>query len=551
MKFIKKLRYVPKHFAVIGALLIAGAATFATQAWGPTRQTFTVEKPADYVTFNSITNNPTYGDERNFVMVKDASNTGTGGWADNVAVESGKEYLVRVYVHNNAADNLNLVATNTHVTAALGTNTGKNVAVTGYVSADNATPKEIWDDAAFTSTQNFNVAYVPGSAIIYNNATGQAGRSVSDAIVNGSGAVIGYSANDGKVPGCFQYSGYVVFKVKPQFQQTADFTVVKDVRKSGTGAYGQTAQVAPGDKVDYRIAFKNTGNATLENVVIKDQLPAGITYVAGTAKMQNANYQFPNMYSLDENLFNGGSNIGAYTAGANAYVTFTAQVAANANLAVCGINTLKNVATVVTDFGQTSDDAVVTTSKECAPQDIQVCRLSDKTIVTIKDSDFDASKYSKNLADCRDIQVCRLSDKKIVTIKESEFNSSKYSKNLSDCEVQVCRLSDKAIVKIKEQDFDSSKYSRDLNDCNPPVQPGEIRVCRLSDKTVIVIKDTEFDSTKHSKTLNDCVNPVPTPPATIASTGPETVLSGLFGSSALGYGAYSYMASRRAAKNAR
>jgi hypothetical protein len=43
--------------------------------------------------------------------------------------------------------------------------------------------------------------------------------------------------------------------------------------------------------------------------------------------------------------------------------------------------------------------------------------------------------------------------------------------------------------------------------------------------------------------------PVETPkdqaPEVIASTGPEALLGGLFGSSALGYGAYSYLQSRR------
>ena len=36
-----------------------GIATFA---YGPERATFTAENPADYVTFNAITNSPAYGD---------------------------------------------------------------------------------------------------------------------------------------------------------------------------------------------------------------------------------------------------------------------------------------------------------------------------------------------------------------------------------------------------------------------------------------------------------------------------------------------------------
>ena len=40
--------------------------------WGPERETFTSKEPADYVTFNSITDNAGVGDERNFVRVREA-----------------------------------------------------------------------------------------------------------------------------------------------------------------------------------------------------------------------------------------------------------------------------------------------------------------------------------------------------------------------------------------------------------------------------------------------------------------------------------------------
>jgi hypothetical protein len=55
------------------------------------------------------------------------------------------------------------------------------------------------------------------------------------------------------------------------------------------------------------------------------------------------------------------------------------------------------------------------------------------------------------------------------------------------------------------------------------------------------IKETEFDSAKYSKDSADCETP-----AAIASTGPtETIITGLLGSGALGYGAYAYTQSRR------
>ncbi|OYW84207.1 hypothetical protein B7Z17_04465, partial [Candidatus Saccharibacteria bacterium 32-49-10] len=144
-KFTTLIRRAPKRFTALVAVLVAAIVIPAVAfAWGPSRDTFTMADPADHVTFNSITDNSVVGDERNFVVVKDAANTNDGGWQDDITVEEGKEYLVRMYVHNNAADNLNLVATNTRVMASVPNTTGKNVAVSGFVTADNATPNKVW-----------------------------------------------------------------------------------------------------------------------------------------------------------------------------------------------------------------------------------------------------------------------------------------------------------------------------------------------------------------------------------------------------------------------
>ena len=48
-------------FAAAVAIGVLGT-TAAVLAWGPSRRTFTMEHPAPYVTFNSITNNPNEGD---------------------------------------------------------------------------------------------------------------------------------------------------------------------------------------------------------------------------------------------------------------------------------------------------------------------------------------------------------------------------------------------------------------------------------------------------------------------------------------------------------
>src|SRR5687768_17211594 len=65
------LRYVPKRSALVAGLFVATLVPATLFAWGPDRPTYTMENPAPHVTFNSMTNNPNYGDEREFVTVKD------------------------------------------------------------------------------------------------------------------------------------------------------------------------------------------------------------------------------------------------------------------------------------------------------------------------------------------------------------------------------------------------------------------------------------------------------------------------------------------------
>lgn len=430
------LRHAPKRasalIAMIAAVLIVPAALLA---WGPDRPTYTIAHPADHITFNSITDNPNIGDERNFVGIRE--NGTTGQWQDTQTVQAGKEYVVRMYVHNNAASNLNLVAENVTAKFNLPTNTAKSIQVNGFLDSSNATPTEVYDHATFTGAQDFNLAYVPGTLKFYNNFFGSNGTPISETAFTSAGAKLGYDKLDGKIPGCFQYAGYLTFIVKPQVAQTGNFTVSKQVRKSGTTAWQKSVAVNPGDSVDYLIDYTNVGTAQQNNVVLKDSLPTGTSYTAGTTYLVNTTN--PNGLKVDDSITTAnGMNIGNYTGNAGAYVKFSAKVADNSHLPACGANTLTNTIRVETDFGYKTDTANVTVNKTCVqPKQIQVCELATGKIVTINESDFNSSKQSKNLNDCAPkpgmINVCDMTTKQVISIKTTDFDSKKYSKNVADC----------------------------------------------------------------------------------------------------------------------
>ncbi len=359
--------------ATLAALMLAVTLTSSVLAYGPERTTYTIEKPADKVTFNSITNNPNYGDERNFVLIKSDKNNQAGGWKyDRISVDKTEEFYVRAYVHNNAAANLGLSSKNTRVTVSLPTDISKEVNMNVIVSSDNSDPKEVWDNIVFSSSKDFNVAYVAGSAYFKNNVNTNPGFKISDDLVTKKGAKIGYQSMDGVLPGCFQYSGILTFKVRVQVKETNGFEVNKTVRKSGDKSWKKSIVVEPGDKVDYLLKYKNLGSLTHDKVVLRDVLPKVL--LANEESLVIKNGSHPNIAPLDkQNLIDllnptKGLNIGKYQGQAAAYLRFTVTIPKDIELSHCGPNIFRNTLVGLVDsIGSHKSYADVIVNKKCDP----------------------------------------------------------------------------------------------------------------------------------------------------------------------------------------
>ena len=143
----------------VAAIATVAAGALVISAWGPDRPTYTMNDPADHVTFNSITDNSMLmggytmnGDERYFVEASPfTGDASTLNWDDETTVENGKEYVVHMYVHNDAASNLNLEAENVRAHVLLPTDAASSVELTGMISSSNATPNNVYDVTNFVS----------------------------------------------------------------------------------------------------------------------------------------------------------------------------------------------------------------------------------------------------------------------------------------------------------------------------------------------------------------------------------------------------------------
>ena len=355
----KKLTTLISGITILGGLVATGTAF----AWGPSeRPTYTNQSPADYATFNSITDNVAVGDERNFVRVKEAGTE--DHYTDEVKIEPGKEYEVYIYYQNNAGSDTNSsgvgLALLTRVAATYPAKVSKDAdgTLTGeitwkYVTSktDTAHDGKVWDEAYLkTDYDNVVLRYKPGSAKIHNG--GEANGSVlSTNLFSENGTYIGYNLLNGVVPGCAEYSGHITYTL---VAEKVDSSFNKMVSLDGEN-WSEEVTAKPGDYVTYHVTFQNTGNTNLTNVILKDAHDEGLTLRSGSTKVFDVNNEDGKV--IDDIIDLSGYNTGDAAPGALVQVVYQAQV--GWDQALCN-KTLNNTITASYNSAeQKTDNATV------------------------------------------------------------------------------------------------------------------------------------------------------------------------------------------------
>lgn len=313
-------------------------------------------KLGDTITLNSITDSK-IGDERNFVGAKLTNGNASVYNANEINVEDGQTYTIRLYVHNNSPKAEKAVAKGVSVNFSLPTAVAKEQTVIGYINSTNAKPTRYWDEVTLKSSDDFYMEYVKGSAQ-YRNAKGT--FNLADTIINGN-VNIGYTSMNGEIPGCFEYDGEVTIQVKVHKSVSAKLS--KTVRIKGSGEkFAEHVDANVGDEVEFQIEYVNLLQEKVNDVMIRDVLPTNMEYVENSTYLYNSNHK--NGKLLPENtVTTSGLNIGSYESKGNAYVRFTAKVI-DKTLA-CGSNQLVNWASSTVSSKVTKDDASVMVAKQC------------------------------------------------------------------------------------------------------------------------------------------------------------------------------------------
>ncbi|WP_143268644.1 hypothetical protein [Amycolatopsis vastitatis] len=199
--------------------------------WGPERQLFTSTSPAAYAVFNSITDNPNYGDERNVVTCKDKSRSDPLG--NQLIAEDGHVYHCQVGVFNDVADSLDdgeqrtapARMFNARLIVDLPLGPIYNPGVSATLSANNA--QSVWSSCNFISPQPMKLTYQRGSTRLITLGLPVGGLQVqekfqgeamSSGLLVKPGILLGYDKQDGIIRHSGQYSAFVTFEIKIELE---------------------------------------------------------------------------------------------------------------------------------------------------------------------------------------------------------------------------------------------------------------------------------------------------------------------------------------------
>lgn len=202
------------------------------------RQTFQAHQTVGHITLNAVVNNPTHGDERNFVLIREV---GGGEFTDEVTLQPGREYEVYNYYHNNASATLNAsgkgLATDVRLRVLLPAvvQPSTTASIVGTLSSPEAVPTQIEDSVSVTTEHPVQMSFVAGSAVVHSN--GPVNSAVLPDTLVKDGALLGFDRLDGVLPGGTEHAGYILYRVAVSeadcHQVACSAAVVTELPKTG------------------------------------------------------------------------------------------------------------------------------------------------------------------------------------------------------------------------------------------------------------------------------------------------------------------------------
>lgn len=258
-------------------------------------------------------------------------------YTDPVNSNGNDELVGLIYYHNGVVAE---TARNTTVKVTLPATTAATAKVlNATITADNSDPKTISDTIVNNQivgqsglTVNVpeadsKISFVPGSVRWFPNKSETPVELPAG--VNGD-SLISSGLNIGDVQGCWQFSGYISFglKVLTPVHPIA-LAIEKTVRNQTLDQdYVKLNEARPEDILSYKVVVRNSGEKIAENVLLKDVLPAEVTYVPNSIHLYANGSQTETAFHGNDgnNVVTAGASIGSLNIGLSSKVIFSVKI---------------------------------------------------------------------------------------------------------------------------------------------------------------------------------------------------------------------------------
>jgi uncharacterized repeat protein (TIGR01451 family) len=160
-----------------------------------------------------------------------------------------------------------------------------------------------------------------------------------------SSALLDLGASIGLVGVLFVAEGLLVRHIVAAQREAVTLNCFARKVGGGADAWDAWTVARPGDELELLLEFKNSGETTLRDVSVGNNLPKYLSYVAGSTQLRNgAN---PGGIAItSDNITHGGVDVGSYKPGAVGYVWLRAQVDRISAFDKIGTYDLRNVGVV-------------------------------------------------------------------------------------------------------------------------------------------------------------------------------------------------------------
>ena len=164
---------------------------------------------------------------------------------------------------------------------------------------------------------------------------------------------------------------------KPKVVTTPAYNINKTVAVKGSNVYSKDVAVKTGTHVVYHVTVNSTGTAPVTGLVVKDVLPANVTYVAGSLNRDTTALGTASAAQF----FGTGFTVSSLANGSSTTFQFEAIVGATDTAVKCVVQTLTNTGAMTATSlpGQTS---TATVNKQCVPVTIVTNTVVPPTVVT-------------------------------------------------------------------------------------------------------------------------------------------------------------------------